>query len=176
METEVQYLKDMKNGSHAAFDWFYLRYSSRLEDFSFLILKDRAAAKDICQNVFLRFWSHRASADRIRSVSSYLFTMTRNAVLDLLRKRRISLSDVMDELDCALAPSADLQEQMIASDKLDRIEDALSRIPEKRARIFRMNRFEGIDNKEIATKEGITMRAVEWNIRKTLDELDSYLT
>ncbi len=171
MQSEAEYLKSMKEGSHEAFDYFYRKYSPRVEEFCRVLLKDNAAAEDICQNVFLNLWKRREIADKIQSFNSFLFTMTRNAVFDHIRKKRKNVLDFPESIDLSNIVSADLQTQVDAQDLLLMIEIALSSMPEKRSRIFRMNRIEGMKTSEIAEKESMTQRAVEWNLKKALEEL-----
>lgn len=165
----------MKEGSHEAFDYFYRKYSPRVEAFCCALLKDKAAAEDICQNVFLNLWKHRDTADKIQSFNSFLFSMTRNAVFDHVRKKKKIVLDFPESSVLSDLVSDELQTQMDAQELLLMIEIALSSMPEKRARIFRMNRLEGMKTAEIAEKEGITQRAVEWNLKKVLEDLSHIL-
>lgn len=171
MQSEADNLKAMKDGSHEAFDYFYRKYSPRVEEFCRVLLKDNVAAEDICQNIFLNLWKRRETADKIQSFNSFLFTMTRNAVFDFFRKKRKTVLDIPESIDLSNLVSADLQTQVDAQDLLLMIEIALSSMPEKRSRIFRMNRIEGIKTAEIAEREGMTQRAVEWNLKKALEDL-----
>lgn len=175
MLSEVQYLQAMKQGSHEAFDYLYRKYSPRVKEFCRVLLKDNAAAEDICQNVFLNLWKRRETADKIQSFNSFLFTMTRNAVFDHMRKKRKNVLDCPESIDLSNIVSADLQTQVDAQDLLLLIEIALSSMPEKRSRIFRMNRIEGMKTAEIAEQEGLTQRAVEWNLKKALEDLSQIL-
>ena len=89
----MQYLDDIisrskiAEGSLETFDALYLRYFSLVEGFAFAMLKDQLAAQDVCQTVFMKLWERRAEMKEIESVSSYLFTMTRNEIFKIFNIR-----------------------------------------------------------------------------------------
>ena len=74
--------------------------------------KDRQAADDLSQDIFLKIWTNRAGLGRIRSFKAYLFTMCRNAVYDWLstHKRAVSLPFGDEILEGLLI--GNLQEEM----------------------------------------------------------------
>ena len=81
-------LKDIARGSHRAFDKLYLQYSPSVEKFALSILGNREDAADVAQNVFLKIWEVRALLPGIRSFDGWLFTLTRNAVFNFMKKKR----------------------------------------------------------------------------------------
>ena len=46
---------------------------------------DSEAAKDIAQEVIIKFWENRAQYDKLESVENYLFIMVRNEALNYMR-------------------------------------------------------------------------------------------
>ena len=55
--------------------------------FAYRFLDDRAEAEDVTQEVLVRLWKHHATLDPSR-VKAWLIRVTRNACLDVTRKRK----------------------------------------------------------------------------------------
>jgi RNA polymerase sigma-70 factor, ECF subfamily len=74
-------------------------------------LRNRDAAEDVTQEVFIKIWRALADFDGRASMSTWIYTIARNASLSALRSRRThaSLSDpeVLAEADCAGASVPD---------------------------------------------------------------------
>ena len=50
------------------------------------LCKDDSMARDIIHDVFLKLWEIRQQLHEIESIEAFLFTMTRNRIMDYLRK------------------------------------------------------------------------------------------
>ena len=79
---------------------------------AYSFLRDREAAEDVTQDVFIRVWRALPGFDGRASLSTWIYAIARNASLSALRARRphSSLSDpeVMDAVEAIdAAPSAD---------------------------------------------------------------------
>ena len=175
ISSEESYLKRLQRGSYEAFDYFYLSYSPMVERFLRAATKDRQAADDLSQDIFLKIWTNRAGLGRIRSFKAYLFTMCRNAVYDWLstHKRAVSLPFGDEILEGLLI--GNLQEEMEKEDLLMLLDLAVSTLPEQREAVFRLSRFQGMKNKEVARELGISEKTVEYHLSKAVAELRSML-
>ena len=67
--------------------------------------------------------------------------------------------------------SEDLAEKVDRRDLLLLIDLAVEKMPAQRRKIFRMNRYDGIPQQEIARKLGISQKSVEYHIRMAVNEL-----
>ena len=79
---------------------------------AYSFLRDREAAEDVTQEVFIKVWRALPGYDGRASVSTWIYTIARNASLSALRARRpqASLSDpqVMETIEATNpVPSAD---------------------------------------------------------------------
>ena len=52
---------------------------------------------------------------------------------------------------------------------------AVSTLPEQREAVFRLSRFQGMKNKEVARELGISEKTVEYHLSKAIAELRSML-
>lgn len=82
---KVQFKKDPD-----AFAALYDRYIDKIYRFIYLKLSNRAEAEDVTSEVFLKSWNYlidSANKGRVRSFSGLLYSIARNAVVDVYRKR-----------------------------------------------------------------------------------------
>ena len=161
---------ELSKGSKQAFETLYLRYSYLVERFVYSLVKDRNATDDITQNVFLNLWSRRANLSKDIAFRSYLFTSSKNAVIDWFR-RRDKLQTEAISTGLTDLPTADTEKVLDDAELLTLINLAISNMPEKRKRIFTLSRVDGLRNAEIARQMGISEKTVEYHISKALEEL-----
>ena len=87
-------------------------FRRRVFGLAYSFLRDREAAEDVTQDVFIKVWRALPGFDGRASLSTWIYAIARNASLSALRARRpqSSLSDpeVMDAVEAIdPAPSAD---------------------------------------------------------------------
>ena len=70
-------------------------YRRRVFGLAYSILRDRAAAEDVAQDVFVKLWQVLDGYDGRGRLSTWIYSITRNASISALRRRRrtASLSD-----------------------------------------------------------------------------------
>ena len=79
------------------------QYRRKVFGLAYSYLRNRDAAEDVTQEVFIKIWRAFASYDGRASLSTWIYTITRNASLSALRTQRphasLSDPDVMAEVD-----------------------------------------------------------------------------
>lgn len=93
-----------------AFERLVPAYRRRVFGLAFSILRDRTAAEDLAQEVFVKLWQALPRYDGRAQLSTWIYAITRNAAISALRARRreVSMSDpaVAEEAE-GVAASAD---------------------------------------------------------------------
>ena len=86
-----------------AFERLVPAYRRRVFGLAYGILRDRAAAEDLAQEVFVKLWQALPRYDGRAQLSTWIYAITRNAAISALRTRRrsVSLSDpaVLEEVE-----------------------------------------------------------------------------
>jgi RNA polymerase sigma-70 factor (ECF subfamily) len=139
----------------------YDQYGGQLFGFVFNALQDRQLAEDVVQEVFIRAWR---SFDPSRgSVRTWLFSIARNAIADVLRQRAVRHTVDLDSWDSESA-GEDTTRLHPMDQLLERIqlEEALARLtPEHRQAVVQVY-FGGKTCAELGQELGIsasTMRS-----------------
>jgi len=139
-----------------------VRYASR-------IVRDRTDPQDVVQEAFIRLWTNRERWDARGSVRALLFTVTRNAALDELRRHRRGerAAQAADPPRPAPAPSDDA----IAGELRAAAAAAVAGLPPRRREVFRLAREEGLSYAEIAAVLDLSPQTVANHMSLALADL-----
>lgn len=124
-------------GKDASFAKLVNRHLSGVYNFSYRYVKDAADAEDIAQETFVRAWKNLKKFDTSRNLKTWLFTIAKNASLDMLKKKRplafSRISEAEHELESFLAPyiaSGEMPEVTVDQKFLKGdMDEALSKLP-----------------------------------------------
>lgn len=157
----------LKKGDIQAFDKIYYKYSRKLFVFSLRFLKDRDEVEDMIQKVFTVIWERKEHLNEGKSLEGYLFKIVRNEIYDQMKMR------IIREHYCNYIlnnPESDLDD-LEKKETIERVFELVDNLPERRAKIFRMSKEEGLTYKEIAQQLNISENTVDTQIRHSLNYL-----
>ncbi len=172
MEIEDRELvKQMLAGHTDDFRVLVERHQQSTFRFAFGLLGNREEAQDITQEAFLAAFVNLSSFDpACASFSTWLFTITRNRCINLLkRRRRVASHDLNSIADVMTADPIVGQE---LSQQLDR---ALAALPVEQRSAFVLAEIENLTYAEIAMIERTTLGTVKSRIHRAKSRLRSLL-
>ncbi len=164
-------LAGMAAGDRAAAGVFVRRHAAAVIGAAFHVVRDRAMAEDIAQEVFLKAWRAAATYDPRRgSARAWLLAISRNAAIDLVRVRRAApLSP--DALSGLLAGGAMLtatDDRLVEQADAAEVRLALDRLPEDQRRAVLLAAVAGRSAAEVGEIEGIPLGTAKTRIRTAL--------
>jgi RNA polymerase sigma-70 factor, ECF subfamily len=135
-------------------------FRRRVFGLAYSFLRDRDAAEDVTQEVFIKVWRALPGFDGRASVSTWIYAIARNASLSALRARRpqSSLSDpeVMEAVESINpAPSADTLADRAAILRL------IDQLPTKQRQVIMLFYMEEQSHEEVATMLGMPVGTVK---------------
>lgn len=159
-------LTQLKSDDKNAINGLYEAYSRRLFNFAFSYLKTDEDSLDVVQDVFLSLWKRRYDLKEDTNIEAYLFTVTKNSVISIFRKK-ISEKGYLEHLrNAAILYHNDNEEQLDYGNLSEKIQELVARLPERRKRIFQMSKEKGMSNKAIAEELNISAKTVEDHMTK----------
>lgn len=162
------------NNDQEAFCELYARYKERLLYFAMKFVKSREFAEDVYQDAFILIWQGRRFLDPESTFSSYLYTIVKNRILNILR----DIENDQKLKSYILANAIDYNDatnQYIHTHELEIILDkALKRLTPRQRQIFEMSRNEQMTHKEIAEILGISVFTVQEHISIALKSIKHY--
>jgi RNA polymerase sigma-70 factor (ECF subfamily) len=157
--SDVQLMLDVKAGDEASFEILLQKYRSPLVNFLFRMVRDRATAEDLAQEVFLRVYKARAQYSPSAKFTTWLFRIATNLALNSVRDNRHRQMDVSidapveeDQAPPLQLPSREMRidEHMVERDRAEFIRQKISALPEKQRVAVLLHKYEEMDYADIA--------------------------
>ena len=178
IEKEKQLFLDFQAGKLVVFDYFFDKYYQGLCVYAYHFLKSTEESEDIVSDFFVRILENRKNIVIGKSVKSYFIRAVHNRCLDCITYQGVRTRWKQD------VTSRHHEEELDAYPLLDReleekIKQAIQHLPNVIRETFLLNRFDGLKYQQIAEKENISVKTVEYRIGKALGflrkELGDYL-
>ena len=119
---------------------------------------------DLRQEIYIRVYETVGREGLPDSASAYLFATARNHLINKARRARIVQFDLVAELEDLPEPPVEpwSPEQLAAARaEIDLLEAALEALPPRCREVVRLRKVEGLSQKDIAARLGITEGTVE---------------
>jgi RNA polymerase sigma-70 factor, ECF subfamily len=165
-------------GNRDAFSVLYDRYFKRLCAFANGYLKDPDAAQDAVQEVFTRFIHQSGKFDASRSFSAWIFQVTKNQCLNVLRNEENRLR--LRKMICVA--NSDFNDTSSVFDYrqiVKRVEAALAAMSNRDREIYRLRFEEERSIRDIAefthTPEGTVKSAIFYMLKKISSQLKEFI-
>lgn len=145
----------------------YLQFSAKVKGYIYTRVNDINLAEDLCSDVFLKVYEKLDSFDNTKaSLSTWIFTITRNTLIDYYRVRKVH-----DEIPEDMALDESIEEQVCNADMLESLADALLKLEERERDIIILHYYKGEKLKDIGVKMGISYAYVKILHNKALGNL-----
>ena len=145
----------------------YTQYSSKVTGYVYTRIRNRADAEDLCSDVFEKVQRKLAEFDPAKaSVSTWIFTITRNTVIDYYRR-----SKPTEELDENLSDSLEIDESLLNTETLSELAGALRALPEELRDLIVLRYYDGKPLTEVAQIMGLSYGAVKLRHQSALAKL-----
>jgi len=157
--------------SETDFKEVYREHWKRLYGLSYNYVRDKAAAQEIVQEVFVMLWQKRDALAHVTNLEGYLMKCTKNKIYEHFEKlaaqqrfRKLSAERFREDIH-------PVEEEFDYQETLSLINQELEKLPATTRTIFRMSKFERYSNKEIANRMHVSAKAVEYHITRALKKL-----
>jgi len=166
-------LGTMAQGDSAAVEALYDLHGSQCFGLALgLLAHDFGAAEDVVQEVFVRAWRSASSYDADRaSVRTWLLRITRNACIDLIRRRAARPALEWDGQTWEAPAANDVWSEVAQSLTREDVRAALNALPVEQKRAIELAYFEGLTCDEIAQRTGVPLGTVKGRLRLALHKL-----
>jgi len=135
-------------------------------------IRRRAEAEDLCSDVFEKVLRKLPDYQPDKAtLSTWIFTITRNTVIDYYRRSR-----PQEELDENLSDDSEVDEDLLQSESLSELAEALKRMPQQLRDIVVLRYYDGKPLTEIARMMDLSYGAVKLRHQNALEILRRQLT
>lgn len=145
---EQQIIFACQTGDKEKFGILYDEYVRKIYDFIYYKTHHKETAEDLTSRVFVKALEKINIFDCGRGFfSAWLYRIARNSVIDFYRTKKgdIGIDDVWD-----LASGGDLERDIDAKQKLEKVEKYLKKLKSEQREIIMLRVWQGMNYKEIA--------------------------
>ena len=170
-------LLGLKAGSEKAFDAVYKQYFGGLFAFASQYVP-ATDCEEIVQDVMMWLWENRKTIANEATLKSLLFTITKNKCLNSVAHQQVK-QRVHEQLYQKFIDQFEAPDFYIPGELMEKLDQAIKKLPEDYRKAFEMNRFDDLTYKEIAEKLEISEKTIAYRISQALKilrkELKDYL-
>lgn len=161
-------IRRLSTGDHKALGEFYDLYAGLVNGLAIRILRDRAEAEDVVQEVFVQVWRQAGRFDPARgSPESWVCTIARSRALDRLRRRASRREE--PEGPAPGGAEAPKTEAALA------VRKALEGLSPDQRRALELAYYEGLTQSEIAARLSEPLGTIKTRIRTAMIRLRDVL-
>jgi len=176
-------IASLRNGEKSAYEKVYNEFFGVMYHLCLRYINDRKVSEEIVQDTFMKLWEIRDTLNDQVNLRNFLYTITKNNCLNYLRNQKIALKHRENikylEMQFNYEALEKLGNYIRFEELRNKIDEAIAGLPPDIRDTFLLSRFEDLQYKEIALKQGISIKTVEARISKALhilrEELKDYL-
>jgi RNA polymerase sigma-70 factor (ECF subfamily) len=157
-----------------AFSMIYQKYHRYLYALALKYLKDTHLAEDAVQHVFVKLWESTRDIHIEINLKNYLYTMTKNYILNFIRDHRemVSLNYVSAQID--ISGQEDILQAMESKQMQDILYKGIEQLPPQKKEVCKRKLETDDSNQQIAEKMGISVHTVKSHYQESLKLLRGY--
>lgn len=164
----------IKNRDKDAFTRLYHKYHPYLYALALRYLKNKEMAEDTVQHVFVKLWETTSSLNIEINVKNYLYTMTKNYILNQIRDNKETIALNYANAQCEFKEEDDFINSIEAQQTIDFLHKGIDNLPLQKKEVCLLKLEEQISNQEIADKMGISIHTVKSHYQESLKMLRTY--
>lgn len=146
---ELEWIRQIGRGDRRAFERLYREYAPRVFRFAMRMIRDRAKAEEVTNDVMLEVWKSAERFEGRSAPSTWILGIARHRTLNAVRGKSLhltALDDAAEVADEAPAPESGI-DQLAVTQKL-RV--ALEQLPPEQREVVEMTFMEEMSYKQIA--------------------------
>ncbi len=165
-------LAEVASGDKSAFPRLYGLTNRKLFGVALRILRDRAAAEDIVQEVYVRIWRNAASFDvNLASPIAWMASIVRHCAIDTLRKQKLETTEFCDESARIEAETADPSEEIDMGQRRAIAFAAIRKMEPAKRDLILLAYVREQSRDSLARTFGVPTGTIKTNLRRSLIEL-----
>lgn len=160
MLSEEVLLSELKREREQAYRNLFYTYFADLVLYAHSILKDRATAEDIVQELFITFWQEQKYRRIDTGLQGYLYRSVRNVCLNYLRDEKLKNNHLLEMMVNAANEIRFSFDDMEVEQEREEVYRAYHQLPIQCKQIFTLCCLQGLKYQETADQLGISINTV----------------
>ncbi len=182
IDSDLELMLRVQNGDAESFELLLNRYRLPLVSYFVRMVRDRALAEDLAQEVFLRVYQARQRYQPEARFTTWLYRIATNLALNALRDRKSDDAPALEEDGEGVPRVARIadsrptaEEQLMLSDRERLIREAIESLPEKQRAAVILHKYQEVDYRQIAKVLEVSESAVKSLLFRAYENLRTRL-
>lgn len=161
-------MQHMAKGDHGSLGQCYDAMGPVVFSLAVRMLRDRQAAEDVTQDIFVQVWRQAGNYDTSRGTpEAWIMMIARTRILDRLRSRSagIVLKPVGENLPDAPDATDWPEDLAVTREDAVYVREALAELPDDQRQAVEMAFFDGLTHVEISEKLNVPLGTIKTRIR-----------
>ncbi len=124
------------------------------------VVRNEEDAHEVVQESFIKVWKKREKIAEVDNKEAYCMTIARNMAIDLLRAKKMSISDIDEHYDIE-TKTANPENALVAKDQYVDLLKIIDTLPESHKLVIHLRDIEGYTYKEIAELTDFSVEKVK---------------
>lgn len=169
MKNEIthQQLVALKDGDVESFNLIYREYRSIIYYYILKFVQQKNLAEEATADVFVLLWKKRTIIKPQLPIQAFLYKLAKDTAYNYLKK--IASDDKLRQQYLENYPILEIKNGellFLEKEQSERVNQIIATLPPKRLAVFKLRYYEGLDNKTIAQKLGISINTVKVHLAK----------
>lgn len=174
--TDLELVERFQKGDEAAFNELVHRYKDKVYWTARRFLQDHDEADEVVQQSFLKAYKGLKTFRSDSGVFTWLYRITVNTALNVLRQQRAREFLGIDELTSESGPESDRpDEQYERREEKALVEEAIRRLPEKQRAVFVLRFYDQLSYEEIAEILNTSVGGLKANFFHAMRKIEEYV-
>lgn len=199
---DLMAVNKIRSGKEVGFDYLYNKYGEYIRYYCFMKLRDRKLSEDMANEILVKVYQNLDKYEVKYTLSSWIYRITRNYIVDHIRKQKKNLTDMNRSISIQGFSSSSIDEgdevngvvscEVLASDvsdpessftsselrktRVDILKKYLSKIDEQDRMILLMYYYEDMSYDEISSKLNIGLSKMKVRMLRAKKKLKEMMT
>lgn len=169
-EAEERLIKGLCDGDRKIFEEIFQEYYAPLIRMVQRYTNDSVVAEEIVQDMFCKIWTKHSELIITKSLKSYLYRSVKNHCLNYIKHEKIRLQ-YQQFIGFSVRGEQTFIDGVVNKEIKLKLGEALLNLPDRRREIFELSRFEGMKYTDIAKRLNLSVKTVESQMSKALNDL-----
>lgn len=174
-DIEIDWFARIANDDEQAFRQVFDHYWPQVYGTSLHLTKHPEQAKDLSQEIFIRLWENRGKLRDVKNPAAYLYILSKNLVMDHLRKRVFDPSNIDFLIQYFQVATQTPQEKLELNELKAVMEQAVGSLSGKVKDVFALSRQHGLTHEQIAARLGISVVSSKTYVVRALQHIRKYM-
>lgn len=174
LHNERELLLRIACGDEHAFTCLFNFYKNKIYTIAYKLTESPAMAEEAVQEIFMKLWIKRKDLPAIEHFSAWLYTVARNYMFTLFKRKAVSVCRQIRDIDPAVFFTHDTEERVLLKETETIIKKALHTLPPQQIKVYHLIKEKGYKKEEAAAFLNLSPETVKAHLAKAMKNIRAY--